>query len=139
MPTTESLDKLSFEIRGAAITVHRRVGPGCFEDVYIACLAYEFQKLGLDFQRETPLPLRYDDLVVERAYIPDFIVNGCTVVEVKATAPAPIHAVQLQTYLRISGCPLGLLLRFGVERMTDGILRRVNNFPDGTEPGRIPE
>ena len=140
MPTAVTLDRLSYEIRGAAMTVHRRVGPGCFEAAYVPCFAYELQKRGVDFRREVDIPLRYDAIVVPRAYEADFIVEGCVVVELKMTArPSPVDEAQLRTYLRLTGCPLALLLNFGARLLKDGILRQVKNYPHGTEPGRIPE
>ena len=84
---------------------------------------------------KVPLTLRYDDVVVEGAYQADFIVEGCVIVEIKALEGlAAVHSRQLQTYLRLTGCPLGLILNFGAARLLDGIKRQVNNFPVGTPP-----
>jgi GxxExxY protein len=93
------------------------------------------QKLQLDFCTKVALPLRYEDLVIPRAYEPDIVVAGCLIVEAKACESlADIHVRQIDTYLRLSGCPLGLLVNFGAARVLDGIVRRVNNFPHGTAP-----
>ena len=136
MRSAAAINDFAFRINGAGIEVHRRIGCGCFESAYVPCLAYEFQKRKLDFAREVPLSLHYEELCVPRAYEADFIVEGCIVVEVKAIAAiTAVDHAQLRTYLRLSGCPLGLLLNFGAALMKDGIVRQVNNFPEGTTPG----
>jgi GxxExxY protein len=85
------------------------------------------------FQARGRLTLHYDELIVPRAYIADFIVEDCVVGEVKAKATVvERHRRQLQTYLEISGCPLGLILNFGALTLIDGIKRVVNNFPYGS-------
>jgi GxxExxY protein len=82
MRTASELNELSHAIIGAAIEVHRRVGPGCLESAYTPCLALEFARRRLDFRREVALTLRYDELVIPRAYFADFIVQECIVIEV---------------------------------------------------------
>ena len=135
----EQIDAITFQIRGAAITLHRRIGPGCFERAYAPCFAYELHKRGIEFQREVPITLLYDDLVIPEAYEADFIVAGLVVVELKvASIVTAADSAQLRTYLKLTGCPVGLLLNFGATLMKDGIVRQVNNFPHGTERGRIP-
>jgi len=99
------------------------------------CLAYELQKSKLEFRTKVPLTLQYESVVVLGAYEADFIVEGSVIVELKALERlAPIHTRQLQTYLRLSGCPLGLILNFGAVRFLDDVVRQVNNFPHGTAP-----
>jgi GxxExxY protein len=133
MRTEEELNRISEEIIGCAIRVHRRIGPGCLESAYVPCLALEMQRRKLDFRREVALTLRYDELIVPRAYVTDFIVEDCVVGEVKAEATVvERHRRQVQTYLEISGCPLGLILNFGALKLIDGIKRVVNNFPYGS-------
>ena len=135
----ERLNAITFKIRGAATTVHRRIGPGCFERAYAPCFAYELQRRGLEFVRECAISLLYDDLRVPRAYEADFIVEDSVVVELKvASTLTGADAAQLRTYLRLTGCPVGLLINFGAPLMKDGIVRQVNHFPFGTERGRIP-
>lgn len=132
MRTEADLNRLASEIISAAIAVHRVIGPGCFESAYVACLAYELRKRGIEHRMKVPIAIQYEDLTVARAYEPDFIVRGDIVVEVKATSSlGPLDARQLQTYLRFSGCPLGLLLNFGSLTLREGIKRIVNNFPEG--------
>jgi GxxExxY protein len=126
------LNRISSEISSAAIAVHRVSGPGCFESAYVACLEHEFGKRGIEYRIKVPIAIQYEDLTVPRAYEADFSVNGDIVVEVKATSSTgALEARQLQTYLRFSGCPLGLLLNFGSLTLVEGIKRIVNNFPHG--------
>lgn len=100
-----------------------------------ACLAYGVRKRQLAFRTKDPLPLCYEELVIPRAYEPDFIVEGNLIIEAKARENvAAVHVRQLRTYLRLSGCPLGLLINFGAVRILEDIVRKVNNFPDGTAP-----
>jgi GxxExxY protein len=128
------LNALSRTIIGAAIEVHRRVGPGCLESAYTPCLALEFVRRKLDFRREVALTLRYDELVIPRAYFADFIVEECVVVEVKAVAlTTERDRRQLQTYLEIAGCPLGLIINFGARTLVDGVRRVVNDFPEDAD------
>ncbi|MGH9411502.1 MAG: GxxExxY protein [Vicinamibacterales bacterium] len=135
MASAERMDGISRKIVEAAIRVHKAIGPGCFESAYHPCFAIELQKRRLDFQREAALSLSYEGVVVPRAYVADFIVEASIVVEIKAIAAiGRIEQRQLQTYLRMSGCSLGLLLNFGAPTMVEGIKRIVNNFPDGTKP-----
>ena len=132
MRTEADLNRIAKEIINAAIAVHRVIGPGCFESAYVACLAYEFRKRNIEYRMKVPIAIQYEDLTVPRAYEADFIVREDIVVEVKATSSlGPMDGRQLQTYLRFSGCPLGLLLNFGSLTLREGIKRIVNNFPDG--------
>jgi len=135
MFTEKQLNEMAWEIIGAGITVHRRIGPGCLESAYSPCFALELTRRKLDFRREVALTLRYDELVIPRAYIVDYIVMGCIVAELKAVATTTnLDRRQVLTYLEISGCPLGLLLYFGAMKFSDEVKRVVNNFPEGTNP-----
>jgi GxxExxY protein len=132
MATEAELNHISKLMIGAAITVHRRIGPGCLESAYAPCLALELHKRGLEFQTKVALALEYDELVIKRAYEADLIVEGLVVGELKALAfVGPRERRQLQTYLELGGYPLGLLLNFGATTMVDGTKRVVNNFPYG--------
>ena len=136
MRTEAHLNRIAGEIISAATAVHTVVGPGCFESAYAPCFAYELGKRGLRFIQKVPIAIHYETLVIPRAYEADFIVDHSIVVELKASAAlAPVDARQLLTYLRFTGCPLGLLLNFGGATMREGIKRVVNNFPHGTIPG----
>jgi len=124
-------DALSHEIIGAAIEVHRHLGPGLLESAYEECLAYEFAQCGLPFERQKPLPVQYKGVKLDCGFRLDFLVGKLVVVEVKAVeALAPVHSAQVLTYLRLTGCKLGLLLNFNEWRMGDGIKRLVLNLAD---------
>jgi len=127
--SAEEMNRLIEIIIGAAIEVHRNLGPGLLESAYEACLAFELKELGLRIERQVELPLRYKDVHLDCGYRLDLLVNGVVIVEVKAVNEiAPIHHAQLTSYLKISGCKLGLLINFNVMLLKDGIKRIVNNL-----------
>ncbi len=135
MPSAQELDRVAHGIVGAGITVHRKVGTGCFESAYSPCFAYELRKLGLAYCKQVAIPLQYEEITGQPASVADYIVEGCVVVALKAIARiGPMEERQLRTYLRLTGLPPGYVLNFGAMRLADGILRRVNNFPHGTPP-----
>ena len=118
--------ELTGQIIGAAIEVHRELGPGLLESTYQACLAQEFSMRGLPFQREKPLPVEYKGHQLDCGYRLDFIVDEKVVVELKAVDEIhPVHQAQLLTYLKLTGCKVGLLINFNVPVLKDGITRRV--------------
>ena len=117
---------LTENIIGSAIEVHRALGPGLLESVYQTCLAREFSLRGIPFEREKPLPVTYKDVKLDCGYRVDFVVNGKVVVELKAVEQVqPVFEAQLLTYLRLTGCKVGLLINFNVPKLIDGIVRRV--------------
>lgn len=117
---------LTGQIIAAAIEVHRELGPGLLESAYQACLAREFIVRGLSFEQEKPLPVEYRGVRVDCGYRLDFLVAGRVVVELKAVdVIAPVHEAQLLTYLRLTGCRVGLLINFNVPVLKSGIKRRV--------------
>jgi GxxExxY protein len=119
-------DALSREIIGAAIEVHRHMGPGLLESAYEQCLAHELSERGIPFELQKPVPVEYKGVKLDCGFRPDFIVGGLVVAEVKAVEKlAPIHSAQVLTYLRLTGCKLGMLLNFNEWRMADGIKRVV--------------
>ena len=135
MPSLMQLHQIADDIVGCAITVHTRVGAGCFETAYSPCFGRELRKRGLAYKTQVAIALKYDDIIIRRAYVADFIVEGCVVVELKAIAKiGRLEERQLLTYLRITGLPLGYVLNFGAPLMMEGVMRRVNNFPYGTSP-----
>ena len=124
------LNKLSNEVIGAAIEVHRDLGPGLLESTYEVSLQHELNLRGFESVRQLSLPIRYKDLVVPEAYRIDLLVANCLVIELKTVeALLPIHSAQVLTYLRMSDHHLGLLINFHTVRLTDGIKRLVHNFP----------
>jgi|SRR6185436_12755963 len=116
-------------IIGCAINVHKSIGPGLLESAYEACLQYELLKTVLNIERQKPLPLIYEEVKLECGYRTDIVVNNKVVVEIKSVeALNDIHLAQMITYLRLSGCKVGLLINFNVLKLTDGIRRVVNRF-----------
>lgn len=125
----EQMNRLTGAIIGAAIEVHRLLGPGLLESAYEACLAFELKELGLKVERQVELPLCYKRMNLDCGYRLDLIVNDAIIVEVKAVnGVAPIHHAQLTSYLKLSGCKVGLLINFNVMMLKDGIIRIVNKF-----------
>ena len=131
-PEAKRLNDLSEKIIGAAIAVHRALGPGLLEAPYEECLCHELEKLGLKFERQKPLPFVYGNVKLACAYRMDLVVEGSVVVEVKAVAKLDrVHEAQLISYLKLSGLRLGLLLNFNVRNLSpQGIVRKVNEFPE---------
>jgi GxxExxY protein len=123
----EKSDELSYRIIGAAIDVHRRLGPGLIEPIYEACLCHEFSLRGIPFERQKPLPIFYKGFHLDCGYRPDILVDGLVILELKAVERIkPIYEAQLRTYLKLSGTWLGLLMNFNVTVLKDGIHRMVN-------------
>jgi GxxExxY protein len=122
---------LSHAIIGAAIEIHRSLGPGLLEAVYEECLARELTLRMIPFERQKPIPLVYKDLKLECGYRLDFLVSSRIVVEIKSIeAIAPIHESVMLTYLRLSESPLGLLINFNVPILKDGIRRFVWHYQE---------
>ncbi len=125
----EEMKKLTESIIGAAIEVHRHLGPGLLESAYEVCLAFELKELGLRIERQVELPLCYKDMHLDCGYRLDLLVNSGVIVEVKAVnAISPIHHAQLTSYLKLSGYRVGLLINFNVMLLKNGIKRVVNNY-----------
>lgn len=131
MKMKDYLNQLSKEVIGAAIEVHRDLGPGLLESSYEASLQHELALRGLSSVRQLLLPITYKDLEIPDAYRIDLLVENSLVVELK-TVPAliPLHSAQVLTYLKMSGKHLGLLINFQTVRLADEIKRFVHNFPD---------
>lgn len=125
----EIYNDLTRKIIGAAIEVHRNLGPGLLENVYNMALNYELQRLGLNSQREVPLPVIYKGLCLELGYRADIIVEDKIIVELKAVESlSKLHQKQLLTYLRVSDKRLGLLINFNEAILCNGIQRVVNQL-----------
>lgn len=117
---------LTHAIVGAAIEVHRHLGPGLLESSYRQCLCRELLLRGVSFRTECKLPVHYKGVKLECAYRVDILVGELVLVELKAVEVlAPIHEAQLLTYLRLGGWKVGLLINFNVPILKDGIVRRV--------------
>ena len=131
MKTKKELNKITEAIIGAAINVHRELGPGLLESAYEACLAFDLSDTGFFIEQQKPLPVIYKNVKLDCGYRLDLLVEKEVIVELKSVEKIlPIHKAQLMSYLKLSGCKVGLLLNFNVEVLTDGITRIVNNFPD---------
>jgi len=120
---------LTEQIIGAAIEVHRHLGPGLLESAYEECLCHELHLRGLKFERQRPLPLEYKGIKLDCGYRMDIVVEEKVILELKVVDTiAPIHEAQLLTYLRLSKCKVGLLINFNVPVLKDGIKRMVYNL-----------
>ncbi|NCO38922.1 MAG: GxxExxY protein [Armatimonadetes bacterium CG_4_10_14_3_um_filter_66_18] len=131
MKTKDELNRISEAIIGAAIEVHRALGPGLLESAYEACLAFELAQRGVSVKQQEPLPVVYKDVKLECGYRLDLLVQDAVIVEIKAVDRlAPIHDAQVLSYLKLAGLNLGLLINFNVKVLTNGVRRKVSNFPD---------
>jgi GxxExxY protein len=125
--------QLTHEIIGAAIAVHRELGPGLLEAVYEECLCHELSLRGLAFDRQKPIPVVYRGTKLDCGYRADIVVSGRVIVEIKAVANvAPIHEAVMLTYLRLSGCKIGLLINFHSTVLKDGVRRFVWKYDQAT-------
>jgi len=126
-PSMDELNIITEAIIGAAIEVHRALGPGLLESAYQACLVYELRQLGFNVLEEYPLPLIYKDVKLDCGYRLDLLVNNSVIDEVKSVEKlAPIHEAQLLSYLKLADCKIGLLLNFNVKMLKQGIKRLAN-------------
>jgi GxxExxY protein len=128
-------NKLSSTIIGAAVEVHKALGPGLLESAYEECLSHELDLRNLVVERQKSLPLVYKGKQLDCGYRLDIVVENRIILELKSCEKIEeIHKAQLLTYLKISGLKLGLLLNFNMPVMKDGIVRIVNNLE---EPARL--
>lgn len=125
------LESVAHQVIGACIEVHRFLGPGLLESAYEACLARELELSNIPFERQKALPVTYKGVHLDCGYRLDLLVDQRLVVELKAVESIqPIHEAQMLTYLRMTGCSLGLLANFHAKTMKDGLRRMVLNHPD---------
>lgn len=128
MSSQRTSTECSGHVIDAAIKVHTALGPGLLESAYEACLAHELHTRGLRVQRQLPLPISYMGATIEIGYRLDLLVDRAIIVELKSVAKLlPVHEAQLLSYLKLSGCRVGLLINFHVPRLRDGIKRMVNH------------
>ena len=122
-------NEISKKIIGAAIEVHKQLGPGLLESSYEVCLAYELKQLGLNVKTQVALPVVYKEVKLETGYRIDILVENRVIIEIKAVdALADIHTAQLLTYLKLKDLKLGLLINFNNVKVIDGVKRIVNNL-----------
>ena len=125
------INQLSSKIIGAAIEVHKVLGPGLLESAYEKCLCHELKLRGLSFDSQKPLPLVFKGEEIDCGYRLDIVVDNAIILELKSCEQIePIHKAQLLTYLKLSGLTLGLVLNFNVPVMRDGIVRIVTGFEE---------
>ena len=122
----EFLNKISEKIIGAAIEVHKYLGPGLLESVYEICLIEELEQRGLHVQHQVRLPLYYKGELTHKFFVIDLLVEKEVIVELKAVESiSPLHEKQLMTYLKLTQKNLGLLINFNAPRLIDGVKRRL--------------
>jgi GxxExxY protein len=128
-------NEITEKIIGAAIKVHRSLGPGLLESAYKECLFYELQKIGLKVEKKKPLPLIYEEVRMECGYRIDLFVENRIIVEIKSVDMLnEIHLAQTLTYLKLADCKLGLLINFNVVQLIKGIKRVINKYKIDSAP-----
>ena len=121
-----TLNDLSYKIIGCAYEVHKTLGPGLLESTYETCLCYELDRIGLGFEKQKAISVNYKDMKLDSGYRIDILVENQIVVELKSVEELlPIHTAQLLTYLKLSKCPLGLLINFNVVNLQKGKRRYI--------------
>jgi GxxExxY protein len=124
MDTTDASGGLTEWIIRLGIKVHRKLGPGLLESVYQECLCWELHHDGLPFKRQVPLAVIYEDVRLNCGYYADIIVEQTVIIELKSVERIlPVHEAQALTYLRLSGCKIGLLMNFNSVMLKDGLRR----------------
>jgi GxxExxY protein len=126
-----NMNNLTGEVIGAAIEVHKHLGPGLLESAYEECLCHELSLRKITYERQKPLPINYKQVRLDCGYRLDVVVEGKVILELKSCERIEdIHKAQLLTYLKLSGLQLGLILNFNVPIMKEGIVRVVNNLEE---------
>ena len=124
--TENELSRIVFD---CALKVHQSLGPGLLESAYEECLFYELRKIGLNVEKQKPLPLIYEEVKLDVGYRLDIIVENKLIIEIKSVeALNDVHFAQLLTYLKLTNCKLGLLINFNVSLIKNGVKRVVNNL-----------
>jgi GxxExxY protein len=124
------IDAITETIIGEAIEVHRELGPGLLESVYEVCLATLLARRGMRVRRQCPMPVMFQGVRIATGFRVDLFIEDRVVVELKTGPPQPVHISQMLTYLKLSGCTVGLLINFNVPRLVDGVKRVVRDHPD---------
>jgi GxxExxY protein len=122
-----NIEEVFKKVLDCSFKVHTALGPGLLESAYEACLFYELRQSGLNVKKQLPLPLIYDEVKLDAGYRVDLLVEEQVIVEIKSVdGLADIHLAQILTYLKLSGCKLGLLVNFNVRHLKDGIKRVIH-------------
>ncbi len=125
------INDITDKIIGCAIKVHKKLGPGFLESVYQAALAYELKQIGLNFEKEKQLPVKYEDIYLEVGFRCDFLVEKKVIIECKAIKElTKLDEAQLLNYLKITDLHVGLIINFNSLKLIDGLKRIVNNHID---------
>ena len=128
-PTDRYEDKIAEAIKNAAIHVHKSLGPGLLESAYKECLAYTLEKEGWNIKRQHPMPLIFEEVKMDIGYRLDIMVEEKVIIEIKSVdAINDVHVAQILTYLKLSGCKLGLLINFNSSKVMNGFRRIVNKL-----------
>lgn len=135
---TQSFREVTERVIGGCIQIHKQLGPGLLESAYEECLCYELSDLGIRFERQKPLPVKYKSVNLDCGYRLDLVIEDRIILELKAVEHLmPILEAQLLIYLKLSGLMLGLLINFNVPVLKNGIKRIANNFVDSSAPLRL--
>jgi GxxExxY protein len=135
----DQLNCITDDVIGAAIEVHRALGPGLLESAYEVCEAFELIERGREVARQVPLPLVYKGVKLDCGYRLDLLIDNLVIVEIKAVdLLTDVHKAQLLSYLKLSGKHVGLLINFNVTMLKNGIVRVVNNLPESPRTQRSP-
>jgi GxxExxY protein len=124
-----SENDISYIVRGACFKIYNSLGPGLLESVYENALAYELRKEGCDVKTQVPLPVIYEEIILEIGFRIDLLINESVIIEVKSVEnPTNVHHKQLMTYLKLTGLKLGLLINFNTTNISKSIIRIANNL-----------
>ena len=119
-----NIEEIFKKVLDCSFRIHSELGPGLLESAYEECLFYELKQSGLKVDKQKPLPLIYKDVKLDAGFRIDLLVENCVIVEIKSVdAFCDIHLAQMLTYLKLSGCKLGLLVNFNVRHLKNGIKR----------------
>lgn len=130
-------NEIAHQVVDAAYHIHKRLGPGLLESVYLTVLAYELRNRGLIVETEVPISVKYDGMELGIGFRADLVINDIVIIELKSVEQVvPVHHKQLLTYLRLADKRLGLLINFGSMMIKDGISRVVNGLQE-EGPGRV--
>lgn len=122
-------NEISYKIIGAALEIHKNIGPGLLESAYENALAFDLREMGFEVKQQVPMPFIYKEIKQDVGYRIDLMVNNKVIVEIKSIETfAPVHFAQTLTYLKLSGLKLGLLINFNTKILKEGVHRIVNNL-----------
>lgn len=128
IPELSRENELAKLVVNTGFKIHQTLGAGLLENVYEECLFYELNQIGLQVERQKPLPVVYENIVLETGYRIDLLIEGKLIIEIKSVEKLhDLHTAQILTYLKLSRCKLGLLINFNTSLFKNGIKRFINN------------